>query len=204
MIVGVDEAGRGCVIGPMVICGVGAEKITIDGIKDSKLLTPEKREKLALVIKKEVTYHYKIFPPKKIDEYTRRNGLNTLELEGFSEIIKKFDRSSNFFVDSCDVTPERFKRNIIGITGEIDLVSEHKADSRYPVVSAASILAKVERDRLIKDLGHDFGSGYPSDKKTIYFLENWYLKNREFPDFVRESWDTIKKIRNNLDQQKLI
>jgi len=204
MIVGVDEAGRGCVIGPMVICGVGAEKMNIKGIKDSKLLTPEKREKLAIILKKKVKYSYKIFSPKKIDEYTRRNKLNVLEVEGFSGVIKNFDLLSKFFVDSCDVTPERFKRNIISITGEIDLVSEHKADIKYPIVSAASILAKVKRDKLIKDLGYDFGSGYPSDKKTILFLKNWYSKKEEFPDFVRESWDTIKKIRGNMKQQRLI
>jgi ribonuclease HII len=204
MIVGVDEAGRGCVIGPMVICGAGAESMNIEGIKDSKLLTPEKREKLAHVIKKEGIYYYKIFSPGKIDEYTRRNKLNVLEVEGFSEIIKKFDLSSKFFVDSCDVNSRRFKRNIINITGEIDIVSEHKADVKYPMVSAASILAKVKRDKFIKDIGYDLGSGYPSDKKTITFLKNWYLENKDFPDFVRESWDTIKKIKGNTKQQRLI
>ena len=204
MIVGVDEAGRGCVIGPMVICGVGAESMNIKGIKDSKLLTPEKREKLAHAIKKEVIYYYKIFSPGKIDEYTRKNKLNVLELEGFSEIIKKFDPSSKFFVDSCDVNSERFKRNIISITGEIDIVSEHKADIKYPIVSAASILAKVKRDKFIKDIGYDLGSGYPSDKKTVSFLKNWYREKKDFPDFVRESWDTIKKIKENTKQQRLI
>jgi len=203
MIVGVDEAGRGCVIGPMVICGVGAEKMDITGIKDSKLLTPEKREKFAYIIKKNVKYYYKILTPEVIDEYTEKNRLNILEVEGFSEVIKKFDLSSKFFVDSCDVDPERFKRRIMEITGEIDIVSEHKADRKYPIVSAASILAKVERDRIIKDLGYEFGSGYPSDKRTIIFLRKWYLKNKDFPDFVRKSWDTVKKIKEDINQQRL-
>ena len=159
MIVGVDEAGRGCVIGPMVICGAGAESMNIKGIKDSKLLTPEKREKLAHAIKKEVIYYYKIFSPGKIDEYTRRDNLNVLEVEGFSEVIKKFDLSSKFFVDSCDVNSGRFKRNIISITGEIDIVSEHKADVKYPMVSAASILAKVKRDKFIKSVAPGIPGG---------------------------------------------
>ncbi len=204
MIVGVDEAGRGCVVGPLVICGVSAEKIDIDGLKDSKLLTPYEREKIAKKIKKRTEIHYKIFYPEEIDEYTRRHKLNVLELRGFSEIIARFDSTSRFYVDACDVIPQRFSDGIRATTGEIDLISEHKADSTYPIVSAASILAKVKRDEYIQNLDYDLGSGYPSDKKTVDFLKNWYMNHRNFPQFVRKSWDTVKKIRSELDQQTLI
>lgn len=204
MIAGVDEAGRGSAIGPMVICGVEAETMEIDGIKDSKLLKPEKREELADRLKKEVRYNYIVFSPQKIDEYTKRHKLNSLEVEGFSGIIKRLDPSSRFFVDACDVDPERFKLNILSIVGNIDLISEHKADTRYPIVSAASILAKVKRDRLVRSLGYDLGSGYPSDEKTIGFLRDWYAEHRCFPSFVRQSWGTTQRIEGEICQRRLI
>ncbi|MEA1993300.1 MAG: ribonuclease HII [Euryarchaeota archaeon] len=205
MLVGVDEAGRGPVVGPLVICGVGAEKMDIKGVKDSKLLTPKRRKILAEQIRKNAhSFYYKVFPPEKIDQYTRRHELNLLEIEGFSEIIAEFDPSSQFFVDSCDVLPDRFKRNIKENVGDIDLVSEHRADSTYPIVSAASILAKVKRDDLIREIEYDLGSGYPSDKKTVSFLRNWYKENNTFPDFVRRSWGTAKRIREEEDQQRLL
>jgi ribonuclease HII len=204
MIAGVDEAGRGCAIGPMVICGVEAETMEIEGVKDSKLLTPEKREEVAACLKQEVKYQYLIVPPQKIDAYTKRHNLNYLEVEGFSEIIKKLDPLAKCYVDACDVDPERFKRNIISIVGKIDLIAEHKADVRYPIVSAASILAKVERDRLVREIGHDLGSGYPSDGKTVAFLRNWYTEHRCFPPFVRQSWETVRRIEDEICQQKLI
>jgi ribonuclease HII len=82
---------------------------------------------------------------------------------------------------------------------DVKIISEHHADRRYPIVSAASILAKVKRDALVKELRvnyGDFGSGYPSDPKTIKFLTNWFKMHGSYPDFVRKSWKTLKNLRN--------
>jgi len=82
--------------------------------------------------------------------------------------------------------------------GDIMITSEHQADVKYPIVSAASILAKVQRDMLIKQLGenagYDIGSGYPADPKTIGFLEGWVNEHGSLPDFARSSWETSKRI----------
>ena len=87
---------------------------------------------------------------------------------------------------------------------DLTIKSEHKADSKYLIVSAASILAKVRRDEKIEELkkkaGIDFGSGYPSDERTIRFLREWYLSHKNFPDFTRKSWKTLEKFKQkNLD-----
>ena len=89
---------------------------------------------------------------------------------------------------------------------ELEMVAEHKADSRYRIVGAASIMAKVERDREIERLKErygDFGPGYPSNAKTISWLNSWFAKHHSFPEIVRESWDTIAEIRKAADQSKL-
>jgi ribonuclease HII len=83
----------------------------------------------------------------------------------------------------------------------------HQADAIYPVVSAASIIAKVRRDELIeelkKELGIDFGSGYPSDPKTKEFLIKWGKKHSgKFPEIVRQSWQTVENIREELGKNE--
>ena len=80
-----------------------------------------------------------------------------------------------------------------------EIIAKHKADDIFPIVSAASIIAKNKRDSLINELKEkygDLGSGYPSDKKTIDFLRKWIKKNRKVPAFARKSWATIKTILN--------
>jgi ribonuclease HII len=102
------------------------------------------------------------------------------------------------FIDTADVLPDRFKGDILRVLGwEPDLICEKKADVRYPVVSAASILAKVRRDSFIAQLRDDhgdFGSGYPSDRKTVAYLESWFEGHSTPPPFVRASWKTVKRL----------
>ena len=86
------------------------------------------------------------------------------------------------------------------------IISEHYADSTYPIVSAASILAKVERDRRVQELRSqygEFGSGYSTDERTIKFLEDYYKENRRFPPIVRRSWETLRNIVSRIEQSKL-
>lgn len=114
------------------------------------------------------------------------------------------------YVDASDVLEERFKQHISEcLPFRVEIVSEHKADMRYPIVSAASIIAKVERDREIAELKEkygDFGCGYPTDPKTISFLQQCLKKFGKYPDFVRKSWKTAKKAKSekNTRQTKLI
>jgi len=83
-------------------------------------------------------------------------------------------------------------------SGDLNIISEHNADEKYPIVSAASILAKVRRDELVRDLertvGKEIGSGYPADPKTVRFLENWVMDHGTLPDFARNSWETSRNI----------
>jgi ribonuclease HII len=103
------------------------------------------------------------------------------------------------YVDPADVVIDRFVKQILSILPwEPEVFSEAKADSIYPVVSAASILAKVRRDRIVAELRDeygDFGSGYPSDGRTVRFLESWFEEHDTCPPFIRGSWSTVKRIR---------
>jgi len=212
-ICGIDEAGRGPVVGPLVVAGVvfredQVEKLRVIGVRDSKQLTPRKREVLAREILKicEQYSMVKVEPPV-IDRYVFRNRLNLLEAKLFAELISRL-KADVYVVDSADVNAERFKRTILNLLGNpnITLISEHKAESKWLVVAAASILAKVNRDLEIKKLekryGLEIGSGYPSDPKTIKFLKRFLLQGRKEP-IIRESWETVKKLRKTLFQGKL-
>ncbi|MCX8170600.1 MAG: ribonuclease HII [Candidatus Bathyarchaeota archaeon] len=207
LICGVDDAGRGPVIGPLVIAGVLVDEDGLDsfirmGVRDSKTLSPNRREHLAHEILKVVRdYRVVKVPPSEIDNIVgsgrRLNRLNRLEARVMASIIR--DLKPNIaYVDASDVVPERFKQHILEeIPFNVKIISEHKADKKYPVVSAASIIAKVERDREIENLKNkygDFGSGYPADPKTIRFLRDWVERYGSYPDFVRKTWKTAKKM----------
>lgn len=124
--------------------------------------------------------------------------MNKLEELKIAEIIREL-KPSSIYIDAVDVNEDRFRETILSLldyTPE-EIISKHKADDLYPIVSAASIIAKDKRDTLIEELKEkygDFGSGYPSDKRTVDFLRNWIKKNKKVPDFARKSWETVKKI----------
>lgn len=110
------------------------------------------------------------------------------------------------YVDASDVLEERFGQHISELLPfKVEIVSEHKADRKYPIVSAASIIAKVERDKQIAELKEkygDFGCGYPTDPKTISFLRQCIKKFGEYPDCVRKSWKTAKKVKSEKDSHQ--
>lgn len=220
LIAGVDDAGRGSVIGPLVIAGVSVieenlTKLAQLGVKDSKLLSPHRRETLAPEIRRiAVKCEVVKLSPREIDDVVT-NGrklrrLNWLEAKVMAQVIEAL-RPDKAYVDASDVLEERFKRDILEfLPFKVEIVSEHKADKNYPIVSAASIIAKVERDREIAELAKihgDFGSGYCSDPRTIRFLEKCCMdEDGEFPDFVRRSWKPAKKVREDrgMHQEKLM
>ncbi len=209
LVAGVDEAGRGCVIGPLVVAGVAVKtenlQLLIDlGVKDSKLLSAKKRESLyPEIIRLTEKHHIIKVPPAQIDKVVRSSRtlhkLNRLEAQMMAKIIEIL-RPDEAYVDAADVVEHRFGNHIAELLRfKTKIVSEHKADRTYPIVSAASIIAKVERDGEIEKLKMkygDFGSGYLTDDKTMLFLKRLLDTNGDYPDCVRKSWKPAQKAKN--------
>lgn len=202
-ILGIDEAGRGSVLGPLVVAGVLVPEKMHDivehmGVKDSKRLSPSRRNVLSRKLKKMFTYETVILTAQDIDK-KRAEGinLNEIEREAMEEIILKI-KPQKAILDAVDIKTERFQQKIIDSTG-FNVIAEHKADDNYIEVSAASIIAKQTRDEIIAEINKDYrkiggiGSGYPSDPTTKKFLTNYTYD--EMPDFVRKSWATIAKMK---------
>ncbi len=212
---GVDEAGRGSVIGPLVIAGVSVEendlpKLADIGVKDSKLLSPQKRETLATQIRKlALNCHVVFLSPVEIDHVVetgkRLHRLNRFEAQSMARVIAIL-KPDVAYVDASDVIADRFGEHIAeNLDFTLKIVSEHKADITYPIVSAASIIAKVERDQAISNLQKkhgNLGCGYPSDSNTINFLGDWIRKFGSYPDFVRKSWKTSKRVMMESDSRQ--
>ena len=168
------------------------------GVRDSKLLTPRKRWLLYPEILRITAYAVPahILPPE-IDEYVKHGKkyrkLNYLEATYMARIIDQLG-AKRVIVDAPDTNPERFRDELLELTeSPCEVLAEHHADIRYPIVSAASIVAKVERDWAVEKLKSrygDFGSGYPSDPKTKEFLSRWLEREGSMPDFTRKSWRT--------------
>lgn len=203
-ICGVDDAGRGSMLGPLVIAGIVIDKsklrkLSALGVKDSKKLTPKSREELYdKIISIVDDYHIAKIPPRSIDSSVKKHNLNQLEAKYMAKVISKLNPETSF-VDSCDVNPKRFGKEISKLSGNKKIRSYHHADSRFIVVSAASIIAKVARDKAITKLKktHDVGSGYPSDNKTIEFVKKYYQIQKTMPTFVRKSWKPTQNIIEN-------
>ncbi|ETA66670.1 MAG: ribonuclease [Methanolobus sp.] len=217
-IAGLDEAGKGPVIGPMCIGGVmldDAKESTLRnlGVADSKKISPKKRVQLAGQIEK---YSEKVFvlevSAEQIDELRTLMSMNDIMVVAFSKVLEQL-HPETAYADAADVNEERFgfrlleeyRKNNPEKADNLTIISKHKADASYPIVSAASIVAKVRRDQLIEDLKAehdvDFGSGYPSDPKTKKFLAEWYGENGELPDFVRHSWKTVENVIKNAEAE---
>ena len=203
MICGVDEAGKGPVLGPLVVAAVAvdnAKDMQDLGIKDSNQLTPKKRKELANLIKNKFSFAIEIIEAERVDEYRRQNKLNDLNREAFEKLISKLDPNVAY-VDAADVNEHRFGKQIKEkLTNEkdTDVISMHKADAKIDVVAAASIIAKETRENEIRKLKGkigDFGSGYHSDERTIKFLKSFYSDNGKWPTGTRKSWKTVERIR---------
>lgn len=203
-IAGVDEAGRGPMIGPMVVCGVLVDPSDLPvlqemGVKDSKVLSPKRRTELSRGIRKLVKrIAVRRVTASRIDLLRNRGTtLNEIEVREFALILKTL-RPEIAYLDAADVNPDRFRDSVVKRTQlppeRLRVVSEHRADSKYVVVSAASVVAKVERDAAIEVLHRkygDFGSGYPSDPKTVEFVRGVVNRDEDLPDFVRATWAPV-------------
>jgi ribonuclease HII len=205
LICGLDEAGRGPVFGPLILCGICFKESDLHylkeiGVKDSKRLSPDRRVKLARILKERCClFRIKELTPREIDQrIKKRISLNQLELLKFVEIANELN-PNKIYIDAADTDETRFGNTLrakLDYTPET-IISKHKADDIYPIVGAASIIAKVKRDEKIKKLKQkygDVGSGYPSDKTTITFLRKWIQIEKQPPPFARVSWKTTKEI----------
>ena len=201
MICGIDEAGRGPVMGPLVIAAVAAEddlRFRELQVKDSKQLTKKKREELLPLIKDCSQTETLVISAAEIDSYRLTGSLNDLEAEAFAQLLNRL-KPETAYADAADVNEERFAAVILEhVDFKVDLFARHKADMLYPVVSAASIVAKTLRDELIDaisaEFGEPIGSGYPGDEVTRNFIERWIRKNGAFPPHTRTSWKTAKDL----------
>ena len=223
LILGIDDAGRGPVIGPMILAGCLIKEGIQDelkklGVRDSKQLTPKRREFLESVIKEKAeAFCVKVSHPEEIDNtLSSGTNLNALEAKMAASIINEINKSSKVdgakmrVVLDCPSTNRTAWRETLILQVEnlsnLEIVCEHKADVNHVSVSAASILAKQERERQMDTLkekyGPSIGSGYPSDPKTKMFLET-NKKKLEHKGVFRKSWDTWKKAKQGQAQKKL-
>tara|TARA_Y100000310_G_C20675041_1_gene812528 strand:- start:2290 stop:2958 length:669 start_codon:yes stop_codon:yes gene_type:complete len=215
---GIDDSGRGPVIGPMILAGVLIDKELEEelrelGVKDSKTLTSTKREILATIIKKKaLSYHIVIISASEVDIHVKSVNINTLEALKAGQIINKINKG----LDKIKVVVDCPSPNInkwtdvlktyIDNKKNLEISCEHKADQNHISVSAASILAKSTREKEVKKikkkLGIEFGSGYPSDPITKEFLAK-NSKKHEKSGIFRKTWSTYKKANSKKEQKNL-
>lgn len=205
LILGIDDAGRGPVLGPMVLAGVLIKKKDEDeikswGAKDSKLLTPSKRAEIKEKIESKFKFHLETASPKEIDD---SSNLNYLEAIHAAKIINELTKDSKekikAIIDCPSTNIESWCNDVKNLVdnSNVKVICEHKADFNHPIVSAASILAKEKREAEMKTLRKsfqiDFGSGYPADPKTKEFISKNF-DNKKYKSIIRFSWKTVKKL----------
>lgn len=209
---GVDDSGRGCVVGPLVIAGISLHPSAVMdlkelGVKDSKKLSARQREALyGDILKVCDRVSWAKIPPAEIDVVVRTGKkyrkLNYLEAVYFAKVIDELG-AGTVTVDASDAVPRRFQDNICdNLKSECRVFAAHKADRDYPVVSAASIIAKVERDREVarlREVHGDFGSGYPSDPQTRGFFTDLLRNGQPMPEYTRKSWKTWLRLQETLE-----
>jgi len=201
MICGVDEAGRGPVIGPLVVCGVAVpddSALVGLGVRDSKSLSRKAREELAPRIFEISSVEVLELPAEELDAMRSRMTLNEVEALMFARVVDKLSPEVAY-LDAADVIEERFSEMVEScLTCGARTVSRHRADVQFPVVSAASIIAKVTRDARIalieEEVGQPIGSGYTSDPVTRSFIEGWLERHHSLPPHVRRSWKTSQRL----------
>ncbi|MGA2934251.1 MAG: ribonuclease HII [Methanomicrobiales archaeon] len=208
MICGVDEAGKGAVLGPLVVAAVACgsdEEARAIGARDSKTLSPKRREEVYTEIIARFSVATRILTPGEIDARPRAS-LNTCIARAHAAVVSDLNPDMAI-LDACDVDARRYGRTVSGfLAKKCRLLSVHEADGKYPVVGAASIVAKVLRDRAIADLAQQYGeigSGYPSDPVTIVYLKEYLRARKTPPPFARMSWATTRSLVNELHQTRM-
>ncbi len=216
---GVDEAGKGPALGSMFAAAVHVPEADAlpEGIADSKQLAPERREELAATLREDrrIAVGVSEIRPTLIDD--PETDMNSLAVRAHAEAIEgaleaadvSADSPAPGLCDACDTDADRFARRVADaceLEYELDLAAEHGADDEDPIVGAASIVAKVERDASMATLAEEYGpvgSGYPSDPTTRESLESYVAETGELPPFARESWSTCADILADAEQTGL-
>lgn len=210
--VGVDEAGRGPVLGPLVMVALavdeeGKKQLEWMGVKDSKLLSSSVREEMFERIKEVVKdFRVEVVEPDAIDLSLQEEGsnLNWLEADTSARLVAEMT-ADRIIMDCPSINMGAYKDYLLQkLSTEAELVVEHKADLNYIEVAAASVVAKVIRDRYIDrlktEIGIDFGSGYMSDPKTKEFLDKYHDK---YPHVFRKKWQSFKDAQVKKEQKGL-
>jgi ribonuclease HII len=205
----VDEAGKGSVLGPLVIAAVGVSSENVFAeveVADSKLLSPKVRERLYSTIRKRFRVATVRIDAHEIDEIRVGMTMNACVARAHAQAIDKLSPAIAY-VDACDVNAFRYADMVKShLEKRCEIVSEHNADQTFKVVSAASIVAKVTRDRAITALSKKYGeigSGYPSDPVTIAFLSAYIDEYKCPPPIARKSWKTVTAMLGKKQQSQL-
>lgn len=214
-VVGIDEAARGPVVGSLFIGGFMVDEEDLDsvedlGVKDSKKLSDKKRERLAVQLREMGKPFLKEITATEIDDLREVMTLNEIEIQGFTDVIERSD-ADKIIVDLPEPDGDRFirkmKKELPAKFENRDFTAEHEADDNFPIVSAASIIAKSARENHVDELkqkyGYDFKSGYPHDSPTIEFLEKYVEEKGELPEETRRSWSTAERILKESEQSGL-
>ncbi len=203
---GIDEAGRGPVLGPLVVAGVACRDpgaLSKMGCTDSKALSPGKRERLDRKIRDhpDIKVEVRAIAPEVLDDERRTRTLNAIEVARFQDIARALG-APTIVVDAADVDARRFGRQVASALPDVVVVSEHKADEGHVVVGAASIVAKVARDAAVAELARrlerridmPLGSGYASDPLTQAFVREWHARFGDLPEGARRSWAPMREL----------
>ena len=203
-----DEAGRGPVFGPMVIaivCG-DSSKMREIGARDSKSLSPASRERIMALIEKEKCFwDYSVITAGDLNERMSRQTLNEIEYDAYLSLIMKSPEGSAIEVDAFDVIEKRLQDRLRQDSGR-NVTCKHSGDRIFPLVSAASIVAKVIRDRYVHEISEkygDIGSGYPADPKTQEFLRKCFENHWNIDEIVRKRWKTYIRMRSEYENGSL-
>jgi len=199
-IAGIDEAGRGPVIGPLVVCCASCRRDDEKALrklasKDSKAMTGKGRIESYGELKKFCTFRWHEISAQDLNRLMGRMSLNDIEAKYMAELMKKLGEG-DVMIDMPDRYSWTFRKRMerLGVTR---FEAEHKADEKYPIVAAASICAKIVRDTKIEEIKKatcDFGSGYPGDGKTIAALKD-KEKRASLEPFIRQRWKTLENIK---------
>lgn len=208
-VVGIDEAGRGPVIGPLVVAAVAVpDRGDLDDLplRDSKQVPSDERVTLADRIRSRAAVAVEAMPASDIDEARRTRSLNAIEVDLFARAADELD-GRTVLADAADVDADRFGDRLTQRLPGVEVVAEHGADATHAIVSAASIVAKVDRDRRVReiadDLDADVGSGYPSDPTTRAFLRSWVADHGELPPHTRRSWSSAEAVLAEVQQSSI-
>jgi ribonuclease HII len=204
-------------MGPLVVTALavpregGEDRLRELGVRDSKKLQAARRDRLAGILVDDYVHQVIELPAEDIDALRSTASLNVIEARLFASavlgVIAQLGEGAavTAYLDAADSSEATFERYFMGsLAGApgaeavVGVVSRHEADDTFPVVSAASVVAKARREeavaRITEELGEDLGSGYPSDPKTIAFLEKWIMEKGVLPSHTRASWKTAQRL----------